>query len=169
MNMVIRKTTGTVLGLMAAMICGAPAIADDTELLLVTPPDPSQLKPNVIFILDTSGSMGATQEFGATYDPNVDYSSFGACDLNNYYYTDGVVPICDSLNTLYVDKASYHCAASAIQIGGVGSYTGVMVQYRENASGVKEWMEIETGNSSDDVECEADSGIHGDGRPTYLG
>ena len=37
MNKVIRTTTGTVLGLILALTVGAPAIADDTELLLVDP------------------------------------------------------------------------------------------------------------------------------------
>ncbi len=69
MNKVIRKTTGTVLGLTLAIVSGAPALADDTELLLVAPPDPSQLKPNVMFILDTSGSMTTVQETGQPYDP----------------------------------------------------------------------------------------------------
>ena len=38
MNKVIRKSTGIVLGLTLALLSGAPALADDTELLLVSPP-----------------------------------------------------------------------------------------------------------------------------------
>jgi hypothetical protein len=59
MNKVIRKTTGTVLGLTLALVSGAPAFADDTELLLVAPPEPTELKPNVMFILDTSTRRSA--------------------------------------------------------------------------------------------------------------
>ncbi len=83
MNKVIRKTTGTVLGLMLAVLSGAPAVADDTELLLVAPPDPTQLKPNVMFILDTSGSMTTVQTTGQSFDPIVDYSGFGSCDRDS--------------------------------------------------------------------------------------
>ena len=54
MNKVIRKTTGIVLGMTLALVSGAPAIADDTELLLVAPADASQFNPNVMFILDLS-------------------------------------------------------------------------------------------------------------------
>lgn len=165
MNKVIQKTTGTVLALMCTILSGAPAVADDTELLLVAPPDPSQLKPNVIFILDTSGSMTTVQTTGQSFDPLTDYSAFGTCDRNNLYYSiDGSEPVCDAANISYFDKSSYQCAASAIQIAGVGQYTGVHVQYRSGPSGSKEWIELEPGNSSDDVECEADSGVHGDGR-----
>ena len=163
MNKVIRKTTGTVLGLALALVSGAPALADDTELLLVAPPDPSQLKPNVMFILDTSGSMTTVQETGQPYDPIVDYSAFGTCDRDTLYYTDGSgTPVCDVANDRFIVKSSWHCADSAIQIAGVGAYTGVLVQYHENLSGVREWLELEPGNSVDPVECQSDSGVHGE-------
>jgi len=172
MNKVIRKTTGTVLGMMLAFASVAPALADDTELLLVAPPDPTLLKPNVMFILDTSGSMTTVQETGAPYDPNTDYSAFGGCSINNMYYTeDGSVPVCDGTNTMYVDKESWNCTSADVQVAGVGTYTGVLVQYRSgdidsDGDGIpdtftKQWQPLEPGNSSDDVECEADSGAHG--------
>jgi type IV pilus assembly protein PilY1 len=163
MTKVMRKTTGTVLGLALALASGMPVLADDTEILLLTPPEPSELKPNVLFILDTSGSMTTVQETGAPYDPLKDYSAFGTCDADRIYYSDSaIVPVCDETNTRHIDKASFHCAASAIQVDGVGTYTDVLVQYRENASGVQEWLELEPGNSSADVECEDDSGTHGE-------
>ena len=163
MNKVIRKTTGTVLGLTLAIASGAPALADDTELLLLAPPDPSQLKPNVMFILDTSGSMTTEQETGRPYDPNTDYSAFGTCDRDSMYWSEGSgTPVCDAANTRFIDKSAWHCADAAIQVAGVGAYTGVLVQYRPNAGGVDEWMELEPGNDSDPVECESDSSLHGE-------
>jgi type IV pilus assembly protein PilY1 len=171
MNSKIRKSTGTVLGFIVAITCGAPAIADDTELLLLTPPDPSEVKPNVLFILDTSGSMDTTQEFGAFYDPLMDYSAFGSCGRDRLYYGDltGEDPVCDASNTMFVDKAAYQCAASVTAIADVGTHTGVMVQYRIGASGFNEWAELQPGNSTGTVECQADSGIHGDGRDARAG
>jgi len=164
MNKVIRKTTGTVLGLMLVLFSGSPLLADDTELLLVAPPDPDELKPNVMFILDTSGSMESEQITGEPYDPLKDYSAFGNCDQNRYYYSDDSSrPVCDT-TTRYLDKSAWHCAASAVQIADVGTYTGVLVQYRDvadDAGSGKAWRELEPGNSSDDVECEKDSGVHG--------
>ena len=163
MNKLIRKSTGTVLGLMLALVSGSPVLADDTELLLVAPPDPSQLKPNVLFILDTSGSMGDVQTTGQPYDPNTDYSAFGTCDPNNLYYGDGAItPICDAANTQYIAKGAWHCADAAIQMAGVGAYTGVLVQYRSNAGGMLEWLELEPGNHFNPVECESDSSLHGE-------
>ena len=162
MNKVIRKTTGTVLGLTLAIVSGAPALADDTELLLVAPADRSQLKPNVMFILDTSGSMTTVQETGDPYDPIKDYSGFGSCDRNSLYYTDSSTdPVCDAANMRYIDKSAWHCADSKIQIDDVGRYTGILAQYRNNISGVAEWLELEATNTSDVVECESDQGLHG--------
>ncbi len=162
MNKVIRKSTGIVFGLTLAVLSGAPAVADDTELLLVAPTDPSQLKPNVIFILDTSGSMTTEQQTSAPYDPNADYSAYGTCDANLLYYNDGAgIPVCDAGNTQVIAKTAFHCADATVQIDDVGAYTGVLVQHRSGATGAKEWLELQPGNSSDAVECESDSGIHG--------
>ena len=139
MNKVIRKTTGTVLGLTLAIVSGTPALADDTELLLVAPPDPAELKPNVMFILDTSGSMNTEQETGQPYNPDADYSAFGTCNENRLYYSDsGATPVCDGAIDRSVAKDSFHCADAAIPIAGVGAYTGVLAQYRQNLSGVRE-------------------------------
>jgi type IV pilus assembly protein PilY1 len=167
MNKVIQKSTWTVFGLTLALLSGAPALADDTELLLVAPPDPSESKPSVMFILDSSGSMDTVEIAALPYDSTETYVT-GTCDANNLYYSSGSVPICDGSNTLYVDKQSFYCDASTMQIDGVGNYTGTLVQYRSGASGAKEWQELEAGNSSDDVECEMDSGLHGDGRAGYV-
>ncbi len=163
MNKLIRRSTGTVLGLALALVSGGPALADDTELMLVTPPDPSQLKPNVLFILDTSGSMGDVQTTGQPYNPNTDYSAFGTCDSDHLYWDDGTItPVCDATNTQYIEKSAWHCDDASIQIDGVGAYTGVLVQYRDSGSGLDEWTELEPGNDTDAVECQSDSSLHGE-------
>jgi len=146
MNKLIRKSTGTVLGLMLALVSGSPVLADDTELMLVAPPEPAALKPNVMFILDTSGSMGDIQTTGQPYNAATDYSAFGTCDANNLYYGDGSsTPVCDADNTRFIAKGAWHCDDASIQIAGVGAYTGVLDQYRSNAGGMLEWLELEPG------------------------
>jgi type IV pilus assembly protein PilY1 len=162
MNKLIRKSTGTVLGLALALVSVGPALADDTELLLVAPPEPSQLKPNVMFILDTSGSMGDVQTTGQPFNPATDYSAFGTCDPNNLYWGDGTTtPVCDADNTRFIAKGAWHCDDASIQIAGVGAYTGVLVQYRSNDGGMLEWLELEPGINFNPVECQSDSSLHG--------
>ena len=81
-----RKITWMSIGFTVTLLAGAPAVADDTELLLVNP-DPSLTpKPNVMFILDTSGSMTTTQPTTEPYDSLSDY--LGNCDITNLFWTD---------------------------------------------------------------------------------
>jgi len=54
MNKVIRNTSWTSVGLLLTLVCGAPALADDTELLLVDPNNQVP-KPNILMIIDSSG------------------------------------------------------------------------------------------------------------------
>ena len=61
MTIVIRKINSTCIGLLVALFCGAPTLADDTELLLVNP-DPSQRVPNIMLIIDSSFSMASEVE-----------------------------------------------------------------------------------------------------------
>ena len=109
-----RKITWMSIGFAVTLLAGAPAIADDTELLLVNPDPSLNPKPNVMFILDTSGSMTTTQQTIEPYDSLQDYT--GDCDVGIMYWTDvDVTPVCDAANTGYVSKASFHCDFAASQ------------------------------------------------------
>ena len=159
MNAQTRTTTWTSAGLLLALIVGSPALADDTELLLVTPDNGST--PNILFILDTSGSMADEVMTQQPYDHTQSYS--GSCDATRIYWTDvDIAPDC-STTTQHVQKSSFVCAAATGQLTGIGSYSDTMVQHRDNGAGVSRWQELAQGNASDLVECQADSGVHGDG------
>ena len=147
----------------ATLLSGAPAIADDTELLLVNPGTSAASKPNVMFILDTSGSMTSEEETVEPYDSNQTYA--GDCDSDQIYWTDvNVTPGCDGGNTRSINKAAFHCQAASKQINGIGSFSSTMVQYRPDVPGAAEtWQDLQAGNFDDPVECQADRGIHGDG------
>jgi type IV pilus assembly protein PilY1 len=161
MNKVIHRTKGTLLGLTLGLVAGAPVLADDTELLLVTPPDGVGAKPNVVFILDTSGSMGSTLIAGEAFDPKKDYSAFGSCDFGLLYYQSDIgLPECDAVGVSSIKKESWNCADASNDFANLGSYTGYLSQYR-SVDDAKAWHELEPGNSSDDVECENDAGRHG--------
>jgi len=172
MKIFVNKTTWTCLGSAIALLCGTPAIADDTELLLVNPDPSLNPTPNVMFILDTSGSMDTLESTQEPYDSAVAYP--GTCDRNAVYWTDvDLVPSCDAGNTKFVVKSSFHCQFATNQLTNIGSYTNTMVQYRTGgkdgtSGGAASWQFLAPGYNTEPVECEADSGKHGDGRPTYL-
>jgi type IV pilus assembly protein PilY1 len=157
---------------MLALTVGAPALADDTELLLVTPATAQNHKPNILFILDTSGSMDTEELTAVPYDSAQDYGS-GACDTSKFYWTDvDVIPDCNTTNRI-INGGVFHCQFARNQMQGIGSYSGTMVQYRDGGkdgtgSGSSQWQYLAAGYNSSSVECQEDSGIHGDGRSTHL-
>ncbi len=164
MKISTRKITWMSVSFAIATLAGMPAIADDTELLLINP-DPSQNpKPNVMFILDTSGSMTTTQNTTEPYDSTQVYAA-GGCDPDKYYFTDvDVTPDC-ATSTNIIDGDKYFCDFATLQIDGIGSYTDTHIQLRPTGSDPDEnsWQELKPGFSSNPVECRADSGRHGDG------
>ncbi len=166
MNAQARKITWTGMGLLLALTAGAPAIADDTELFLFTP-DPA-VKPNILFILDTSGSMDDVVTTQAPYDAEAPPYP-GDCDSNSIYWTAvDVTPNCTG-NTHFVSKSAFVCNAANGQLAGIGSYADTLVQHRATADpAVSRWQELAPGNAADQVECMADSGVHGDGTAGQL-
>ena len=172
MKISIQKTTWTCVSCAFALLIGSPAMADDTELLLINPDPTQNPKPNVMFILDSSGSMTTMQDTTAAYDGNQTYT--GDCDPDRVYWTDvDVEPVCDGNNDAWIADASFHCEFAANQMFGIGSFTNTMVQYRDGGKdgmspGPFRWQYLAPGYNTEPVECQADSGDHGDGRSTHL-
>ena len=173
MKISTHKITWMSVSFALALLTGLPAIADDTELLLINPDPTSDPKPNVMFILDTSGSMGTELETNEPYDSSRTYPD-GDCSIDAVYWTDvDITPDCSGGNDYYVEKTSFFCQYALNQIRGIGSYTNTMVQYRDGGKdgggrGPTRWQYLAPGYHSDPVECQADSGVHGDGVAGYL-
>ena len=146
------------------ILAGVPAVADDTELLLVDPGSTVATPPNIMFILDTSGSMGDPVSTTRPYDSTFDYVD-GSCDTSRFYWTTlDVEPSCvGDTNTQFVEEAAFVCADATLRMSGIGAYSGVMVQYRADATGSTRWQQLEIGNATSLVECQNDSGVHGSG------
>jgi len=167
MKILIQKTIWAGISCAIVVLAGSLAFADDTELLLKAP-DPTQIpKPNVMFILDTSGSMKTIEVTADPYDSTIVYP--GDCDNAYLYWTDaGTTPVCSVSSTRKIAKTSYFCDFSKMQIAGIGSFTNTMAQYRSDAGLAASWNTLAPGNTTDPVECQADSGTHGDGTPLFV-
>ena len=165
--------TWTSAGLLLSMMAGMPAVADDTELLLATPDLTDATKPRILFIIDTSGSMDSLEETTVPYDPDQTYG--GDCDPDVIYWmtVDGITPDCAGGTTQFTDKTSFFCQAAETQMDGLGSYAGVMAQYRNGGKdgsqvdGPSKWQFLAGGYNTAPVECENDEGVHGDGRAGF--
>lgn len=172
-----QKLAWTFVASLYVLIGGAPAVADDTELLLLNPNVTTPPKPNILFILDTSGSMTTLEQTVQPYDSTLPPYA-GNCDPNYLYWTDvGVEPTCDGSGTELnkIKKTAYHCRAGDQQIAGIGSYSDTMVQWRTSkytfgdgtVGDVYWWQTFVPGNEDGFVECQSDSSVHGSDDPAF--
>ena len=145
-------------GVLGASLVGAPFVAaDDTELFVHT--TPSTARPNVLFIIDTSGSMDAVVESQAAFDPDVTYR--GDCAADRVYWRDdaGNPPSCSTGR--WIDISALACEAARVAFAsGAGRLTDRFAQYSTAES---RWEDLSQDDHTSPVECEDDRGEHGDG------
>lgn len=130
--------------------------ADDAELFL-SDPDASTARANVLFIIDTSGSMNTLVLTQASFNTN---QTFGGCFDSNalYFATTGAIPACDSPAVL--PKAVNRCAASGQQLAATGYYADNLLGWDASR---ERWVTLSPDRPDGAVECESDRGIDGDG------
>ena len=173
-GMIMKIRTQKLAWMVAAnlyIFVGSPPVwADDTELLLLNPSAITQPKPNILFILDTSGSMGSLESTVEPYDSAQTYT--GTCDTSKLYWSAvSNEPVCDGTETQIIKKSSFMCASSVNQLAGIGSYSNTMVQWRptpytfaDGSSGSAYWWQsLLAGDETSFIECQSDRSIHGDG------
>ncbi|CAN5285946.1 PilC/PilY family type IV pilus protein [soil metagenome] len=155
MNMLMTRVRWFGAGLLTAMFSAAPAIGDDTEIF-VSNAD-SSVRPNILFILDTSGSMDSFVDTQPPYDPATQYN--GSCDSGRVYWSQGfnLPPTCGQ--NRWFNRSWLHCNAALQSFQSPGYWYGRAGQFN---TGNNKWRRIETWAKSRHVECEADSGIHGE-------
>ena len=72
------------VGILLTLTLGSPAIADDVELLLSIPGSSNAAKPNILFILDSSGSMNTIETTQEPFDGTKPYSGLSQAVYNVY-------------------------------------------------------------------------------------
>ncbi|MBJ90332.1 MAG: hypothetical protein CMO98_10795 [Woeseia sp.] len=155
-----KKMAGGFSGLMLIILVGTPILADDTELLLSIPNTTGLEKPNILFILDSSGSMQAIESTQEPYDQSITYP--GSCASNKYYWARSRrIAECRTDDKFSIDQDQYFCAQGVSQIEASGAYTDIMAQYRDTTTSGYRWRRLNNA-SNGPVECAADSGIHGE-------
>jgi type IV pilus assembly protein PilY1 len=167
-------------GLLLTLAAGA-ALADDTEIFFNT--NVNGANANVMFILDTSGSMNDVVTSQVAYDSTQTYTA-DRCAGNFatdrvYYGTGGTLPSCGSTN--YILNTSFKCVdASAVLASGAGTATAgyyagsALIQWgpitvntgtrrRPILTTVYEWQPSLGITNGTDVECRNDNGVAGRG------
>lgn len=139
-------------------------LADDTDIYLqVEEEGEEEYLPNVLFIFDTSGSMGSNITIREDYDPSVDYG--GSDPSKIYVYTSDLR---FHITTLNDEQNS--CQAMKTQIAqrerdgnGDPTWFGQAARWRPHWFFTDSWQNICSSCVAADtlIDCRADQGSHG--------
>ena len=107
-----QKFNAHLIGLFISAIFMAPAVAEDIEIYVGNAAATVEVKPNLLFIVDTSGSMRIKVQTQEPYDISHDYSGdSGSCfDNDRIYFSTGDTPACGTDN--WFNKTALKCDAA---------------------------------------------------------
>ena len=147
---------------LTAVTCAAGA--DETEIFVGTGNAVSNQRPNILFVIDTSGSMSTDVVTQVPFDPATTYA--GSCSASRVYRASGSnsnsPPACTSGNS--VPLAAFKCNAASQAFLTAGYYVAARAAQWRTVSGQTRWRSItNTSSTTTWVECQADAGLHGDG------
>ncbi len=153
-------------------LSGQSAIADDTEVFFSgSSSSSSVIRPNILLILDTSGSMNRTTTFVSSgnvepYDADEDYSDGPAdCDSDRVYYwpiANGTAPTsCSAPGLQSFDRSDYlKCKAAVSGLDGSQGYYGgsdYFARLKRNSGSNYTWQTTLNISNGRAVECKADA------------
>ena len=164
----MNTTANRLLSFAAAAALGAmscAASADETEIFVGTGNAVSGQRPNILFIIDTSGSMSTAVLTQDPFNPATTYA--GPCNTARVYYASGSdannTPSCANNNSS-VPAAAFKCAAATPGFTAVGYYLADRAAQWRTQGKKTQWNTItDNATATAYVECKADAGIHGDG------
>jgi type IV pilus assembly protein PilY1 len=150
----------------SAVLASAGAYADDTEIFRGNPNNAAV--PNILLILDTSGSMGSnTVSSPVAYDPSLNYAGTDDCAgvQDRVYWSTGTgVPDCESDDWFDISllKCKAALSSTALGTGGTGAYLDRFIRWRDNRDDDgRSWRQLSTNGDPREVECLADNGNDG--------
>src|SRR3954470_19571279 len=119
MHTTIKRLVWAGVGALSACLATVPASADDTELFIGAANGVNTAQPNILFVIDDSGSMGDLVSTQPNYDPKQTYA--GACGNGEVYYsTTGSAPDCSTPN--WLNKTALACKAGLEALAKTGLY-----------------------------------------------
>jgi type IV pilus assembly protein PilY1 len=150
------------------------ARADDTEIFFSPLVAGASGQPNIMFILDTSGSMGTNVTTQIPFDPTKTYSggtaSSGSCDPNKVYWVAATAKTPPKCNTSQlVDKNQFQCRTAYTALGldkidavlTTGKATFIAAQWNSKVNSGKnpsQWEGMSVSTRSDNwVDCQPDA------------
>lgn len=139
---------------LAVIVCGGSAMADDSEIF--TGGSNGGVAPNILFIIDDSGSMSSPVTTQGPYDPTYTYA--GSCSTTLVYFqaSGGSAPTgCSGLSSYSTSYQKCQSAVSALST--TGFYTDQFLQWRLRSSKYSWANTVSTGAAGRyDVACQGD-------------
>ena len=155
MRLHLSRVRGFCAGLALTIFCATPSMADDTEIFVGSQGD---VRPNIMFILDTSGSMDGMVTTQEEYDPATTYS--GNCDPNRIYWLRDTGDPLNCNEDQWFDAAQLRCNAAVQALAQGGTFVATRAaQWDDDDS---RWENIRSTQKDQPVECRADAGVHGE-------
>jgi len=143
------------VSMLMGMLITTPAFSEDIEIYVGANATAEQTAPNILFALDTSGSMNTEvdvyETIGSEYDPSFSYT--GSFNTGRTYYSSS-----NNTNSPdgYIANDSYNrCNAALLDIATYGLFQGRVAMLDHNNN----WGVLN--NRYHNIECELDSGVHG--------
>lgn len=129
------KSVVLVISTVLTMLGTTNSHADDTEIFFGnTTAGSSTSDPNILLVLDTSGSMGYNVTSRKDYDPKGSYSASSCSDTNVYYAVAGdPIPTCGSSQK--IPTTSFYCTPATASFAASGFYQGNGIQWVKSKKG----------------------------------
>ncbi len=138
MKQISKKLQSVLIGLLYGILCGAPAFAEDIEIYTGSTGVSSPATANILFVLDTSGSMnGIIAGVPVDYDSSNIYT--GCFDANRLYVEDDLlvnaIKYCTSwkydITTInQFNVSAFKCNTGDDSLATSGLYIDRIAQYR---------------------------------------
>ena len=157
MNKAQKQLAGAVISATFAVFsAGGPVLADDIEIFIAgeDPDADGGVLPNIMFIIDTSGSMGTEVETQANYDKDTLYET-GDCDADYIYVTKtNNSPNCAANNPWRFQRSLNNCFAADIKFDSGQFYQDKLLYWRDSRN---KWSKLpKNGNIAAMVDCKED-------------
>lgn len=144
----VKPLTVAIAAALTFWCAGAP-LADDTEIFTSTPTAAAAGRPNIMLIIDTSGSMVDNKVTQAMdYDPLIKYS--GSCTRDEIYWRQGQTPTCSSN---HVARTYMACKTALDKLDVLGA--AVSPNTAQWRGGTKQWLDLQASNNNP-IECNDD-------------
>jgi type IV pilus assembly protein PilY1 len=148
--------------MVAFILLGSIASAEDIELYIGTSDQRSGSKPQVLIIFDNSGSMSGIMSTKSSYDPAVTYPAYGSDNSlrGEFIYfakgtgIDTTIPVPENNETRRFVTGINGCHTGQLKLDEVGFYTGHVREYAFSGN-TGSWQEIPDNNGAniDVIDC----------------